>query len=112
MTFRRLKKKYRDYRAGLLVIDELDSSLYPGSQIELLKALYKFSKDYNIQIVFTTHSITLLEEIDYLANESANLGRIKSVFLEKEEKNITIEERSFEYIKHKLEVSIKREKNL
>ena len=110
MTFRRLKKKYRDYRAGLLVIDELDSSLYPGSQIELLKALYKFSKDYNIQIVFTTHSITLLEEIDYLANESANLGRIKSVFLEKEEKNITIEERSFEYIKHKLEVSIKREK--
>lgn len=53
LSFKRLQEKYKDiYKGGILAIDELDSTLYPASQLKLLEALRKFSSSYNIQIVF------------------------------------------------------------
>ena len=39
-SFKRLKDKYGDdYHGGILAIDELDATMYPASQVELLKVL-------------------------------------------------------------------------
>jgi predicted ATPase len=57
LSFRRLKEKFpSDYKGGVLLIDEIDATMYPAAQEGLVQALYRFASDYNMQIVFTTHS--------------------------------------------------------
>ena len=46
---------------SILLIDELDATLHPSYQVKLMKTFEKFSNNYKIQIVFTTHSLSLLE---------------------------------------------------
>lgn len=62
LSFKRLKEKYgRDYRGGILLIDELDATLYGFSQAKLVDYLWQVAGDYKIQIVFTTHSPIILK---------------------------------------------------
>lgn len=62
LSFKRLKEQYnRDYKGGILLIDELDATLYGFSQTKLVDYLWKSAKDYKIQIVFTTHSPIILK---------------------------------------------------
>ena len=49
--------------SGVLLIDEFDASLHPAFQILLLNCFEKFSKELKIQIFFTTHSLTTIEQI-------------------------------------------------
>ncbi|KJR44454.1 Prophage Lp2 protein 4 [Desulfosporosinus sp. I2] len=46
---------------SVLLIDEIDATLHPSLQFSLLKLFYKYSVDYKIQIICTTHSLSLLE---------------------------------------------------
>ena len=48
---------------SILLIDELDATLHPSFQIKLLKKLIDYSENYNIQVIFTAHSLTLMEEV-------------------------------------------------
>lgn len=48
---------------SLLLIDEMDATLHPAFQIKLLNLFREMSELYKIQIVFTTHSMSLLEEM-------------------------------------------------
>lgn len=48
---------------SVLLIDELDATLHPAFQIKLLDLFREMSEKYRIQVVFTTHSISLLEEM-------------------------------------------------
>lgn len=62
LSFKRLKEQYgRDYRGGILLIDELDATLYGFSQAKLVDYLWQVAGDYKIQIVFTTHSPIILK---------------------------------------------------
>lgn len=47
---------------SVLLVDELDATLHPSLQFELLKTLREFSEKFKIQIICTTHSLSLLEE--------------------------------------------------
>lgn len=49
------------YRGGLLIIDELDAGFHPHAQIKLLEELKSKARALDIQIVATTHSLTMLE---------------------------------------------------
>jgi len=61
-SFNNLKKTLKgDYLGGILLIDELDATLYPGAQRKLIEKLFKISGDLNLQIIFTTHSLDILE---------------------------------------------------
>lgn len=61
LSFRKLKETLGDaYKGGILLIDEVDATLYAGSQINLIRKLFKFSNDLNLQIIFTTHSLEIL----------------------------------------------------
>ena len=48
---------------SILLVDELDATLHPAFQLKLLKMLREYSDAYKIQIVFTTHSMTMLEDL-------------------------------------------------
>lgn len=62
LSFRRLKERYgRNYKGGILLIDELDATLYGFSQAKLVEYLWQAANDYRIQIVFTTHSPIILK---------------------------------------------------
>ncbi len=63
-SFQRLKDNQKDcYHGGILLIDEIDATLHPAAQYKLFDFLYKKSKELDLQIVFTTHSLSLMEHI-------------------------------------------------
>ena len=47
----------------------MDATMYPASQVELLKILRKYASKLNLQILFTTHSMSLLKVMDDLVQE-------------------------------------------
>lgn len=59
----------QQYKGGILAIDEMDATMYPASQVELLKILRKYASKLNLQILFTTHSMSLLKVMDDLVQE-------------------------------------------
>lgn len=48
---------------SVLLIDELDATLHPAFQIKLLNLFREMSQLYKMQVIFTTHSMSLLEEM-------------------------------------------------
>jgi hypothetical protein len=46
---------------SVLLIDELDATLHPSLQIKIQAFFSEFSSNYKIQILFTTHSLSLIE---------------------------------------------------
>jgi len=68
---------------GILCIDEFESSLHPVAQLCLLDYLYRWSAKYKVQVVISTHSLHLIQDI-YLRH-AANLaaGRIVINFVSK-----------------------------
>ena len=64
LSFKRLKTQLgNDWHGGLLVIDELDAVLHPLAQNKLIDFLYHQAKEIGMQIVFTSHSLGLLEYV-------------------------------------------------
>lgn len=64
LSFKRLMDRHpNEYQGGLLLIDELDAAMYPAAQEKLTEILFRFASDYKLQIVFTTHSMTVLEKV-------------------------------------------------
>ena len=81
-SFAKLKEKQGDdYQGGLLLIDELDAALHPSAQVKLFKYLYDISKKLSLQIVFTTHSITLLEHAIKKRDETYHSNATESTIL-------------------------------
>ncbi len=108
LSFKRLKEKYPgNYNGGILAIDELDTTLFPASQINLLDALRKFASKFKIQIIFTTHSLTLLENACDLQKKVERNGQVKVISLIKIKKKIKIEQDvTFPAIKHHLNITL------
>ena len=59
-----------------MLIDELDATLYGFSQKRLLKYLLDSAKEYRIQIIFTTHSPIVLNEMYKLHREESKRSGI------------------------------------
>lgn len=79
-SFKKLKDKFgENYFGGAIIIDEIDVSFYPGAQINLIKYLHRLAGDFDLQIIFTTHSLEILEA---LAHNNYR-PHSKYVFLEK-----------------------------
>lgn len=104
LSFKKLKEKYKEnYQGGVLAIDELDASFYPGSQKILFDSLITFSSKYKIQIIFTTHSLTILEKANEIQDEPKRAGQVKLMFLTKEDGQINIKsDTSYNFIKNYL----------
>lgn len=53
--------KEPDSTEALLLIDEIDATLHPSLQEKLINLFIDYSEKFGIQIIFTTHSLSLLE---------------------------------------------------
>lgn len=61
ISFKRLKESYSDYTGGILLIDEIDATMYPGSQKQLLRVLYREAATLKLQVFITSHSMYLID---------------------------------------------------
>ena len=118
MSFRRLKNDFpNDYKGGIFVIDEIDATMYPASQNKLIEVLRKYSSKLSVQIIFTTHSLSLLETVCNLQKELSakeiTKNQVKVLFLEKKDKNINIiTDVPFATIRNRLNVVVNRKNEL
>ena len=70
LSFKRLKEQYgKDYKGGVLLIDELDATLYGFSQKKLVDYLWESSKEFRVQVIFTTHSPIVLKQVNKYQRE-------------------------------------------
>lgn len=78
LSFKKLKEEMESnseyFVGGILAIDEIESTLHPAAQNRLIDWLLKESKKLCIQIVFTTHSLTLLEHLSSLKEDKKEDG--------------------------------------
>lgn len=69
---------------SILLIDELDATLHPSMQIKILELFKTYSEQFKIQIFFTTHSLSLIEEtlkkdnVIYLVDQVTNVQKMDS----------------------------------
>lgn len=105
-SFKNLKKEMKDkYCGGLLLIDELDATLHPSAQNNLIDFLYKQAGDLDIQIVFTTHSLNLINHFTDL-NKKRNDKSYQLCYLRKLGDTLEITENpSFTWINKELTLS-------
>lgn len=84
LSFRKLKRELgAAWDGGLLLIDEIDAALHPAAQKRLIALLLKESKEIGLQVVFTTHSTVILEELaeKCLYNPSNEAGDVEIAYL-------------------------------
>lgn len=60
-SFKKLQEKYINYNGGILLIDEIDVTLYPAAQLKLIDIIYQLALEFKIQVFCTTHSIELID---------------------------------------------------
>lgn len=115
LSFKRLHDQYKDeYKGGILAIDELDSALYPASQMKLFDVLRHYAAKYQIQVVFTTHSLSLLEVVCNHYEESSkhanSKGQVQILYLQKENGQVKVTNiKSYQTIQNRLNVVTKNE---
>jgi len=97
LSFKNLKREQGDdFRGGLLIIDEIEASLHPISQKRIINFLVQEAKNTGFQVVFTTHSLTIIEA--FTQKTRSDDGNIISHYFEianrrlKIRKNATFEE--------------------
>jgi len=61
-SFQQMQRDMKDYPGGILVIDEIDAGFHPHAQIKLFNELKREARRLNLQIIATTHSLTMLSE--------------------------------------------------
>lgn len=84
VSFYSLKRSYpTEYQGGILVIDEIDTGLHHVAQEKLLDLLKQEARRLKLQIIFTTHSLTIFKNILDIPKEQISNGKIldKVVYL-------------------------------
>ena len=88
LSFKKLvdEKSKQNMLQGVLCIDEIEASLHPSAVINLFEFLLKFSRKNNIQIVFTTHSLHLMQYcldryIKVTNNDEIKINNISTVMV-------------------------------
>ena len=92
LSFRRLKAERGDsFRGGLLLIDELDVTLFPASQEALFDLLMDVATEIGIQVVFTTHSFPLVEHAMSRRKRGGRDGRrdVEVIYLRRRDSGIS-----------------------
>lgn len=73
------EKQQSGYIGGIICIDEVDASLHPSAQIRLFNLLKELSEDLQLQILMTTHSMTILERI--IKEQNKDSEQFKLVYI-------------------------------
>lgn len=61
LSFKRLKEQLWDsYEGWIILIDEIDATVYPRAQLKIIDIFLETARDYWIQFIFSTHSLDIL----------------------------------------------------
>jgi len=114
LSFKNLKReKGSSFKGGLLLIDELEASLHPRAQEKLIDFLIKEAKITGFQIIFTTHSLTIIENIAKRTRINSTDVNIISYFFAMANRQIEIKKNMpYEKMKNNLMVNLYEKKNL
>jgi ABC-type Mn2+/Zn2+ transport system ATPase subunit len=75
-SFNKLKREQgEDYNGGILLIDEIDAGFHPRAQIKLIKLIKEEAKKLHLQVILTSHSLTIIQEVLKISDETARVGR-------------------------------------
>jgi len=101
ISFKRLKNILKEnYKGGILLIDEIEATLFPKAQENLINFLYKECKKLKIQVIATTHSLSLVE---YVYKKHEDLKNVNCIFLKKRDNMVMINNaNTFDDIKYEL----------
>lgn len=78
LSFGKLKSELGNrYNGGVLLIDEIDATLYAGSQVKLVDKLFGLAKGLGVQIIFTTHSIEILEHLSKRVGDESKINFLR-----------------------------------
>lgn len=77
-SFKKLKRDLgKEYKGGILVIDEIEAGLHPRAQEQLVEVLCSTAKELKLQVIVTTHSLVILEAIaQKMGNPSQAIDKI------------------------------------
>ena len=79
LSFEELKSVLsNNYKGGIILIDELDATLYAGSQIQLLKVLDRVARECDLQIIVTSHSLEVLDYLESLRGQGYKVNFLKT----------------------------------
>ena len=85
LSFKSLQSKLGDkYQGGLILIDEIDSTLHADAQATLMETLCEAAEKYQLQIVATTHSLFLLKQ----AFHSQIKSKVKVIYLKRADNHV------------------------
>jgi predicted ATP-binding protein involved in virulence len=105
LSYQKLKDELKDeYSGGIILIDEIDASLYAGSQINLIDKLYRFATALNLQIIFTTHSLEILQHLESKLGEDTVLNHL----ILKDDLVSNVLNPSYDYVANKIKNQIKQ----
>lgn len=90
----------------ILLIDEFEVGLHHSVQEQLWDIIFKYAKEWNIQVFATTHSQDTVEKFYYVANKPKNEGIGKYFTLNKNGEDIVAVDYDMEEIKLALESNI------
>ena len=75
-SFNKLKREHPDtYKGGILLIDEIDAGFHPKAQMKLIQLIKNEAKNLQLQVIMTTHSLTVIKEVLKISDETARSGR-------------------------------------
>ncbi|WP_339015977.1 ATP-binding protein [Fusobacterium animalis] len=101
ISFKRLKNILKEkYIGEILLIDEIEATLFPKAQENIINFLYKECQKLKIQVIATTHSLSLVE---YVYKEHEKLKNVNCIFLKKRDNMVIINNaNTFDDIKYEL----------
>jgi AAA15 family ATPase/GTPase len=90
----------------ILLIDEFEVGLHHSVQKQLWEIIFKYAKEWNIQVFVTTHSLDTIENFYYIAYREENRGLGKYLVLNKHNDNVKVINYDFSDIKFALETNL------
>lgn len=89
--------KQPEYAGAIICIDEVEVSLHPDTQLRMLTLLDKLATELDIQIVVSTHSLTVLKEM--LKKQEKKPKDYTVVYLKNPSSPMVTQHRSYELLK-------------
>lgn len=98
-SLKKLKDNYPvDYKGGILLVDEIDATLYPAAQNKLLDVFLEKARAWNIQVFVTSHSLSLLEYLETLKVKNPRVNREIKIFTTNESEISDIKLSELDYL--------------
>lgn len=70
-----------DYKGGILVIDEIEAGFHPKAQLKMMETIKKQARYLDLQVILTSHSLTIIKSIFDSISDSNPDPKDKVVYL-------------------------------